>query len=214
MDAKIISAFARSIVELVNLEELNFDCDKHYSALTLKDSLKDIFVSLAKLGKLKRLSLNCGALDECIQDQSLVVLSESLKNLGGLKHLFLNFSNSKVGNRGLQAVQEAIGNLKDLESLNLNMLWCEYYSQEVFLELVNSVGKLKFLGNLTLGLRIVEIQEERLKNIGKMMYQLKNLKSFGLRLNCFIRIPRIVYEQFETSLECFKVRTGLEMFIR
>jgi len=214
LDGKIITTFANTFSELINLEELNFDCDKHYNALEIKDSLKHVFQSISRLTKLKRLTLNCGALDVCIQDESMVILGESLKSLGNLRYLFLNFSNSKVGNKGLQALQEVLGSLKDLETLNLNLLWCEFYSQEVFLELVNNIEKLKFLSSLTLGMRVLGIEEEKLKDLVKMMYQLKDLETCSLRLNFFEKLQRAVLQEFEGSLECLRIRTVIELFIR
>ena len=214
LDGKIITTFANTFSELVNLEELNFDCDKHYNALEIKDSLKNVFQSLARLTKLKKLTLNCGALDVCIQDESMIILGESLKGLVNLRYLFLNFSTSKVGNTGLQALQEVLGSLKELEVLNLNLLWCEFYSQEVFLELVNTIGKLKFLKSLTLGMRVLEVEQGRMKDLAKMMYQLRSLENCSLRLNFFVKSPGALLQELEGSLECLRIRTVIELFIR
>ncbi|KAL4512640.1 hypothetical protein ABPG72_020477 [Tetrahymena utriculariae] len=182
-DEQTIACFAEIFSlqpQLTNLS-LEIDCSKlygKYTALCLANSLKNL-INLTNLKIIVCRDCNIG-------DQGCSALAQVVKNMKNLKQLLISIdnNNNKIGNKGAFNLGEALGELKQLESLYLNI----GYQNEIFLEgaraIAEGIQKMLNLINLDVSIsRTNQIKQIEVFSFGQILSQISNLENLKYCFN-------------------------------
>jgi len=104
------------------------------------------------LTSLKTLGLELNGFHSQIDEKSLNILCESLRQLTDIRDLILAMQDSQLSKENFLAFGEILTSSKKLTSLLLDFVGCKSFDNEVFKLFISRIGNLCFLTNFFLGL--------------------------------------------------------------
>ena len=181
IEDQTLAYISESLLNLQQLKKLLFNCI--YQGLNSKVTsagVKKAFEMFGKMENLEHLHVNFSHYNEIVNDETVKVLWDSLKNLKKVNNLTVELSYNNIGSTGLKGLAKVIGFVENVENLVLGFDGCYWMDSEGLVSLFNRLGGLRMLGSLTLHLKCEQMDDEFIKGFQKMGYQLRCLNYLAI----------------------------------